>query len=149
MIEFKPEDLHVSLYTPSSRGNWNTSDHDTGVTIVHLPTGTKVSVERTKSQHKNKHEAISILQDLSTPFSIGDEIYTVWGKVTINAVDGGGIYHAGALNFFVLDSQIAHTELGYNYKNCLNIKRQINEKEQEFLEYRDKCLKRIQELGGY
>lgn len=149
MIELKPEDLHVSLYNTERKGSWDTSHYERGVTVIYLPTGTKVSVERHRSQHKNKHEAITILQDLVTPIELGDRVFTHLGENTIIEVIGGGMYRIEDGINLVVENLIAHTEIGYNYKTCLSIRKYLKQREDEFHEYQERTLKRIQDLGGY
>ena len=150
MIEFKPEDFHVSLYTTKARGNWNTSDHDTGVTIIYLPTGTKVSVERTKSQHKNKHEAMTILQDLVTPFQESDIVWNGREHVLLTSVRK----HSHTCTVLGPDGReshtrflkIGHTKLGYLYKQIENLKDDLSVVEEGYYNDRDLILESIRNL---
>lgn len=59
----KPEELSISSWdTKKKRGGWSMQTPN-GVKIAHLPTGTVVTCEEHRSQHKNRHFAILELQE--------------------------------------------------------------------------------------
>jgi len=150
MIEFKPEDLCISLYNTERKGSWDTSHYDRGVTIIHLPTGTKVSVGRTKSQHKNRHEAITILQDLVTPFQESDIVWNGREHILLTSVrkpfQTCTVLGSDGSESQVGFSEISHTKLGYLYKQVENLKEGLSVVEERYYNDRDLILESIRNL---
>ena len=60
--EFKPEDIAVTAWPP---GNESALIHRPihGIRVVHLPTGTVVTCETERSQHRNREIALQMLAD--------------------------------------------------------------------------------------
>jgi len=151
MIDFKPEDFHVSLYNTERKSGWGTTTHyDRGVTIIHLPTGTKVSVDRSQSAHKNKHVAMTILQDLVTPFQESDIVWNGREHVLLTSVRKpfqtctvlGSVGSESQVGF----SEISHTKLGYLYKQVENLKEGLSVVEERYYNDRDLILESIRNL---
>lgn len=58
---FKPEDLFISSYDAHG-GGWSPRV-PAGIVVVHLPTGTVVKCHEHRSQHRNRHDALTALWD--------------------------------------------------------------------------------------
>ena len=62
-VEYKninADDIVVQSWSSKSRGAWDVNA-DTGVKITHIPTGIIVTCEKERSQHKNRHLAMTEL----------------------------------------------------------------------------------------
>lgn len=61
-IEINPSDLKVEFFRSSGPGGQNVNKVETAVRIYHLPSGLVVTSQESRSQQKNREQALSILR---------------------------------------------------------------------------------------
>ncbi len=61
---FNPNDLLIQAFSTKPEGNFGPHRTPAGIRVIHLPTGTVVTCEADRSQHRNRHLALTQLWDL-------------------------------------------------------------------------------------
>jgi len=60
-VDISPDELRIDTYRSGGAGGQNVNKVETAIRITHIPTGTVVTCQDEKSQHKNKQRAMKIL----------------------------------------------------------------------------------------
>lgn len=72
-LDITPGELRIDTYRSGGAGGQNVNKVETAIRITHIPTGTVVTCQDEKSQHKNKQRAMKILLSRLLDFKIQEQ----------------------------------------------------------------------------
>lgn len=72
-LDISPDELRIDTYRSGGAGGQNVNKVETAIRITHIPTGTVVTCQDEKSQHKNKQKAMKILMSRLLDFKIREQ----------------------------------------------------------------------------
>jgi len=61
-IEIKPQEIRIEFFRSSGPGGQNVNKVETAVRIIHMPTGTMVASQGSRSQQKNREQSMLMLR---------------------------------------------------------------------------------------
>lgn len=109
MSLIKLNEIAIDTYSPDTSGSWCASMHkETGIRIIHLPTGTITKCHSERSQHRNREFAMKELESkllllkekaMSVKYlpKVGEKcIYslsnTMWEEAEVKAISGNEVW---------------------------------------------------------